>query len=79
MRTKIYKMSLRKSFNFVTNDLLPKFLQSPKNAKKRSVRLCAWPWRDVARFAGPSIAEMFSNIGPANCILDTMTLSLICG
>ena len=30
------------------------------------MRLYARPWRDVARFAGPSIAEMFLNIGPAN-------------
>ena len=47
---------------------LSHYVKAPftKECKKRSVRLCAWPWRDVARFAGPSIAEIFLNIGPAN-------------
>ena len=58
------------SLNFVTkptNLLASKVQPFTKECKnRRSVRLSAWPWRDVARFAVPSIAEMFSNIIPVN-------------
>ena len=58
------------SFNFVTKPTIKRLASKvhpfTKECKNRSVRLYARPWRDVARFARPSIAEMFSNIGPAN-------------